>query len=156
MTELFRLCLKNVCKIDIEKYCIKKPTSIRPDYLDIDRVKTMDKGFYDRINLLYSGEFKGGYISSELLCRLICHFSTDKNLTDMIKTLNEIDGKTVRHIAAHTLTAITDEWIRKRAGYSSAAIVEMIKDVAFISHINIKKELWGAYDDMNEMIKKAL
>lgn len=156
MTELFRLCLKNVCKIDIEQYCIKKSTSMRPDFLDIEKVKKFDINFYNLLNKLYDGSFKSGYISSELLCRLICHYSKDSDLINKIKILNDIDGKTVRHIAAHTLTAITDEWITKRAGFSSAQILEMIKDIVFISHINNKQELWNSYDDMNEMIKKAL
>lgn len=156
MTELFRLCLKNVCNVDIEKYCKKKQTSIRPDFLDIESVKKIDVDFYNLLNQLYNGLFNSTYISSELLCRLICHYSKDNNLTEKIKILNDIDGKSVRHIAAHTLTAITDEWLEEQAGYSSEQILDMIKDVVFISHINNKKELWNSYDDMNEMIKKAL
>lgn len=154
MTELFRLCLKNVCNIDIEKYCVKKSTSIRPDFLNIERVKTEDINFYDILNQLYNGEFKSGFISSELLCRLICKYSNNKGLTDKIEALNNIDGKTVRHIAAHTLTSITDSWIKSQAECSSEDILKMIKDVAFIANINNKKELWNSYDDMNEIIKK--
>lgn len=155
MTELFRLCLKNACGIDIERYCVKKGSSMRPDYLKAEKLEEQNPRILDVLDARYR-EFKDGFISSEILSCLIERYCDNEELVEIVKVLNKIDGESVRHIAAHAIATITDEWIKKQSGYYCHEILNMMKKVAFISCINNKKEIWDSYDEMNEMIKREL
>jgi hypothetical protein len=72
----------------------------------------------------------------------------------LVDELNAIDGDQIRHIAAHTLTVITDEYVKKQTGYYCHEIIKRIKKMLSLSGINVSDESWLAYEKMNAAIKE--
>jgi hypothetical protein len=87
---------------------------------------------------------------------IIKAYKTDnKHLIDLIDNLNKIDGDKIRNIAAHTLTAITNDFVKNQTGYNCGEIINLIKKVLPESGIFVSEEYWLAYENMNAMIKKS-
>ncbi len=129
VTELFRVCLKNKCGVDIRQYCVYRGNDIEKNYLKRsilekeapDILEILDRAFAPR-------DFTDTYISSanmSVIIKALC--AGDDELTGLVDKLNAIDGEQVRHIAAHTLTAITDEYVKKQTGYYCREIIILIK-----------------------------
>jgi hypothetical protein len=62
----------------------------------------------------------------------------------------------VRNVAAHEIVSVTDEWFRKRAGKSAQEIFADIRYLIVKAGINIKREQWNSYDQMNDQIEHLL
>ena len=87
---------------------------------------------------------------------IIKSFCANKQeIIDNVEKLREIEEK-IRNIAAHEIVSITDDIIRKKTGCNSDDIMERIKKCFAYTGINIKKEYWNSYRDMNEKIIRKL
>lgn len=50
------------------------------------------------------------------------------------------------------MISVTDISIRKETGFTGEQIMEMIKKAFIYAGMNIKKECWDSYDQMNEVL----
>ena len=76
-------------------------------------------------------------------------------IAQRIKELAEIENK-VRNLAAHTIVAVTPEWIKERTGKNIDEIMWLLRYICEKVKINLKKEIWNSYDNMNSNIISEL
>ena len=72
-----------------------------------------------------------------------------------METLHDVE-QNVRNFAAHEIVSVTEEWIEKRTGMKAKDIMELLKSITVQSGINVKKEYWNSYDNMNTVIKNNI
>jgi CRISPR type III-A/MTUBE-associated protein Csm6 len=157
VTELFIVCLKNKCKIEIEKYCEAKAYNREKNYL---RRKTLEDKAPHILKILddyYATKgFSDSYLSSANMSIIIKGLNAENTyLSGLVDKLNQIDGERIRHIAAHTLTSITDDYVQKQTGYYCREIINLIKKMLPESGVFVNEESWLAYEKMNDAIKES-
>ena len=68
-----------------------------------------------------------------------------------VENLRSVESN-LRNLAAHQMISVTDISIRKETGFTGEQIMEMIKKAFIYAGMNIKKECWDSYDQMNEVL----
>ena len=68
-----------------------------------------------------------------------------------VENLRSVESN-LRNLAAHQMISVTDISIRKETGFTGEQIMEMIKKSFIYAGMNIKKECWDSYDQMNEVL----
>jgi len=104
--------------------------------------------------------FRYGDVYSSQLCILLIELGQDVNCKKTVENLRSVESK-LRNLAAHQMISVTDISIRKETGFTGGQIMEMITFQFFINKpekafiyagMNIKKECWDSYDQMNEVL----
>lgn len=147
---LFEDILKNQLHIDIEPF-------VRTDRKNVRRwsFKTEKEELFQALSSKYSDGFTGnnGPIYSDHLATLIEYYGTATNLklVETVKSIREIE-LSIRNRAAHTITSVTDETIKRETGYCSEEIMNRIRKLFKYSSLPVKEIYWDSYDQMNEYI----
>ena len=94
-------------------------------------------------------------VYSSQLAVLIQNCAENHEVVDIVTELRNVEAK-LRNTAAHEIVSITDEIIKKKLGYSGKHIMDMIKKAFIYADFNVKKENWDSYDEMNEVIIRAM
>lgn len=145
IVDMLELILKTELKITVDDYC-KTSTGIRRwDRNKLDGtpvLKALEKEFK-------SFDYKNVY--SVHLVSIINELSTKPELKMLVQELRLVE-ENIRNLAAHEIVSITDETIKSRTGFTSKGILDRIKQCLVYGGINIKKECWNSYDDMNVLI----
>jgi len=114
----------------------------------------------DVLNTFFNGQFKFGPVYSAQLIVLIEHYASkaENKSTDLISLVNALRDveQNLRNKVAHQIISVTDESIKKETGFTGKQIIDMIKKTFKFAGINISKEYWTSYDDMNNKILKAM
>lgn len=76
-------------------------------------------------------------------------------MTASIESIRKVE-KNVRNLAAHEIVSITDGRVKEMCGLDTQEIMEKLKQITEKSGMQIKKEYWNSYDEMNQMIKENL
>lgn len=149
--ELCKMVVRKRCGIDLEKvtYVSKTTGAFRWK----NNLQNIDKKLYDFFIESY-GKYRGGYVVSDQLTKMICKFDTDPACK---KAFDEFRGieEAVRNIAAHNLVSITDDWIKSKCGCNINQIVKKLKSLVVISGIKVTSDSWDSYAAMNTLIKEA-
>lgn len=95
--------------------------------------------------------FRYGDVYSSQLCILLIELGQDVNCKKTVENLRSVESK-LRNLAAHQMISVTDISIRKETGFTGGQIMEMIKKAFLYAGMNIKKECWDSYDQMNEVL----
>ena len=66
-----------------------------------------------------------------------------------MKVLRDTE-QNARNLAAHTIVAVDDKWIKAKVGYDSAHILEAVKLLA--GKWLTASPAWNSYDKMNETL----
>ena len=90
-------------------------------------------------------------VSSFQLCILLKELGQDINCKKTVENLRSVESN-LRNLAAHQMISVTDISIRKETGFTGEQIMEMIKKAFIYAGMNIKKECWDSYDQMNEVL----
>lgn len=112
-------------------------------------LKILEEQYADR------GGFSFGNVNSDSLRAIIIGKSEDQKLKQLANELRDVESK-VRNIAAHEIVSITDAMIAERTGFTSLQIFEKIRSVFAYTNVNVKKEDWASYDDLNREICEAM
>lgn len=97
----------------------------------------------------YGSEFKFGFVNSDTLLVLIEHYcGYGSDVFQSANRLREVE-KTIRNIAAHEISIITDERIKQVTKYTSDEIIADIKDLFGYAGISMSKVSWDSYELMN-------
>lgn len=82
---------------------------------------------------------------------LIERFTDNADLKKLVNDIREVEEK-IRNDAAHDMISVTDKTVCAKTGYTSAQIMKMIHSAFNYTGINVKKEYWNSYDDMNRLL----
>ena len=145
IVDLFELILRKQFRIEINDYCSMRDNNRRWDEYkmtgtEVDRILNAD--FFN---------FKYGFVYSVHLKALILHYSQNQRLSELAEDLRHIE-ENIRNIAAHEIVSITEETIKQQTGFTASQIMEKIKGLFDFTGMNIKREYWNSYDEMNRMI----
>ncbi len=119
----------------------------------------------DILNSSYKGEFKDKPLSSEYLFHLLLPQKKNNSILckniepsiglDTISMLKRVEKK-ARNYAAHTLVAVSDDWIYDRVGCRSDEIIKALRNVADATILKDYNVDWESYDKMNITIKEKV
>lgn len=168
LTDLFEICLKEVYKVDIRKYCenrIKKINgkNISVPFLVKSKLPREVQILYDR-RFTRESNLSGGFRDSELSSTNILPYieyeaskDDDKTLYNCANLLREFEMK-FRNIAAHQITSVSDESIKKEMNISSKKLVDTLKQLFKIAYGRNYGKLidWNSYDNVNQQIIEKL
>lgn len=153
LADLFKLTLKKQCGLNISSY-----TSTSEEGKESwSQKKLVGTNVLSILEDAYQSHwgFQYGYVKSDHLLKLFCGLSDDDTLKSLMTDLHSVEEK-IRNIAAHQIASITEEKIRKMTGFTPNQIMEKIKRLFSYTSINVKKEDWNSYDELNEQIFKAM
>lgn len=152
LVDLFERVLLKQCNVDIDDYTyIDKNTKSRK--WDINR-KMQGSKILEILNEKYNS-FRGGNIYSDHLREIIIAMSDNVRLKEIVDDLRNIEID-IRNIAAHEIVSINREVIEERIKTSPEKIMELIRQLFTYTDINVKKEYWDSYDDMNNIILERI
>lgn len=147
IVDIYKLILKHEFKIDISRY-----TSVDSHNILRWSEKGLQNSKIEKVLFKRWPNFKKNTpVAAVHLLEIILCESNNKKLNNSVQSLREVEEK-VRNIAAHQIVSISDESIKKFTGYSSDEVMEKIKQCFLYTGLNIKKEYWNAYDEMNDSI----
>ena len=149
IVDLFELILKKRCQIKIDNYC-EFHTRNGKKRREWSKKKLENTRVLEILNDRY-GKFDKKDIYSSHLETLIEGFERDDHVCRITKNVRSIEDN-IRNLAAHEIISVTEEAIKKLTGFSSSRIMEMIKELFEYAGLNIKKEYWDTYDEMNQII----
>ena len=69
----------------------------------------------------------------------------------VVGQLRAIEEK-IRNLAAHEIILVTDEEIKSKTGSTSLNVIRDLRKGFIYAGMNIKKEDWESYDEMNQVI----
>ena len=150
VVDLYECILKYKFNIDINDYCS----------INKKKVRRWDERKLQNTDILSSlktewNDFRFGDISSIALKAIIRCQSDDYVLIDRIDEMSNVEQK-VRNMAAHEIISITDEYIKDKTGTEAKGIMNLLKYLIGQAGINVEKEKWDSYNQMNEMMLKLL
>jgi len=147
IVELFELILKKQCKIDVNDYCYIDKKGLRK----WSQEKLNNTEILVALNDAFMGNFKYGDVYSVHIKSLIERFTDNADLKKLVNDIREVEEK-IRNDAAHDMISVTDKIVCVKTGYTSAQIMKMIHSAFNYTGINVKKEYWNSYDDMNRLL----
>ncbi|MDO5689055.1 MAG: hypothetical protein Q4G61_02255 [Tissierellia bacterium] len=105
------------------------------------------------MNLSISGRYSTIY--SRHLIDIVAGWVSDKKLVDKLRSLRDIESE-ARNIAAHEIVSVTDQWIKSKSKHTSEEILRLFKSTIKGLNLNIRAEIWDAYDTINKKIIQLL
>lgn len=150
IVDLFEIILKKQCNIDINMYT-KYINKVR----SWDKKKLEGTNLQIKMNRSYKGDFKYGPVYSDHLRVLIKAYSRDVYLSNLVDDLRCVEAK-IRNMAAHQIVSITEKKIEKETGFTGKRIMDKIISTFSYTGMNIEKKSWSSYDEMNQLILKAM
>lgn len=154
--DLLEAAADKACGESIDAFCRRFGEGKR--ILSIDRMSGSPLGerIYDILQEAFRGF--GGYRSSDLspaqLVPIIEAMSNDESLKKRVKDIRNAE-QNCRHMAAHEIVSVTEEWIKERCGLTPSDILAELNGIA--EYIGVKRsEITGSYEKMNELIKESL
>lgn len=150
--DLLELVLEQYCNIHIEQYYTTSGTVKKWNEKKLANTELLN---ILRERYKYGGGFKYGPVYSDALNGIIQKKCTDPVIAQRTEEIVRIEHK-IRNIAAHSIVSATPEWIKQRTGKSVEEILWMLKFLCEKTKINIRKENWESFNDMNQKIIQIL
>lgn len=151
------LCKREVqirCGVDLKSitYINKKTGALC--WKSEDEFKAIHPQIFDLFVNEY-GKYRGGYVASDALTKIIYKYEKSAECRKLFDEFRAIE-ENIRNIAAHNLVAITEDWISKKCGNKPDNIIKQLRTLVKVSGINISRDGWNSYKNMNELIKNKL
>ena len=151
IADLFELILKDTKNFIVDQYCFQNSRGVRK----WDQIKLSGTEAEDILMSRWE-DFHYGDVYSAQLVELIAGLNYgNADLIGTVTALREVEEK-IRNIAAHEIVSVTDSIIKAKTGYTSLQVINLLKKTFSYTKMNIKKEYWNTYDDMNEKICEQL
>ena len=145
IVDLMERILKTKAGIKIDDYC--KNTNRGREW---DKKKLAGTKVIAILQKMFVN-FQYGNISSEHLLGIIDDMVADASIKILAQELRHVEKK-IRNMAAHEMVSVTDKEIAAMTGFTAKVIMDKIKQSFAYGGINIKKEYWDSYDEMNQVI----
>ena len=94
-------------------------------------------------------------VQSVHLKDIILHYSDNQKLNELVSNLRSVEEK-IRNLAAHQIISVDEAKIKAETGFTGKQIMDDIKQLFMYTGINIKKEYWKSYGQLNEEICKKM
>lgn len=149
--EICKYALKNICKINILKYCSKDKRGVMK--LARQLLMDTDRQGEELLNILDSefSKYKNRSLSEkQMLTILYAKLDDDSELQLSLERLDSLRKK-IRNIASHQITCVREEDIIKKLGKSVDDYVNIIRIVLACLNFDTSK-YWDSYNLMNEKI----
>lgn len=150
VVDLLAEIMRKECGIKLEDCCLKD----KNDVLKWDKKKLDQQGLLKLLDSKYNG-LREGPVYAHNIAAIIENRCSDKELIKKVNEIVEVEKK-ARHVAAHEIVSVTDEWFRKRTQKNAREIFGRIKYLVVKAGIQAKEKEWNSYDQMNEQIKYYL
>lgn len=130
------------------------------DYNLLGKNSTIMKNeyFHDAIiKIKDRGESRAQMVNSNQLINVLEAYGFYTENIGASKDIDELRKveKAIRNEVAHTITFV-DEDKMKKIGLSTKDVLKTLKNLLRYGNININKEYWNSYDDLNEEIIKRM
>lgn len=146
IADVLELILKHEVEVNIDEYCYYTKDGVRR----WNEKKLKGTKVFDALTKnIPNFDFRNIY--SIHLVMIINELAKDANLKILVQELRSVE-ENVRNLAAHEIISVTEEVIVSKTKFTPKAIMEKIKQSFKYAGINIKKEYWNSYDDMNKAI----
>lgn len=156
MTDLYIKALEQFCSIDI-----KKATITNDGVMRWERVKSREE--QERINVKnrifpvldseYNNNFSYGIVYNIHLRKILDAMPYGSKEKGLIQSMGDIE-ESVRNIAAHQMVMFTSDDVLVRTRRTPEDIFAQLQELMLL--LNISKEVWDSYSDMNEVIIKSI
>lgn len=150
LVQLFSGVIKKQLNINIEDYI-----TVDKKYVERWNINKIENSELRECFISKYGELKETFFNSDGLLAIIEGKVQDIKLVNKCSTLRNIEVK-IRNSAAHTITAVTDEIIKKKTGHSAKNIIEIMFDVTRGTDLNFPRNFFESYDKMNDILIEAL
>ena len=151
LVDLYDQILKSYLNINLDDYCIKQGNSRIWDAqklkdTDVLSVLSRAKGYFTEKNVY------GSHLV-ELIKGLAGDSEVDKTLKTLVDQIRNVE-KEIRNTAAHQIVMLDDAEIKRKSGYDSKQIMDMIKSLFMYTSMAdlINEKTWKSYDEMNQKI----
>ena len=151
IVRLFILVLKNEAGIDVLKYCNVGNNFCSVKW-SLEKLESDDvgKSWLKLWKKHYKHELNGGYVNSESLCVLIKK-NCSSDVFACADRLRDVESE-IRNKAAHEISIITEDRIKKLTKRSSDEIISDIKLLFEFAGIKMTNDDWASYAQMNNCI----
>lgn len=151
IAKLFVFVLKYEAKIDVIKYCNVDRSAGSVEW-SLEKIQKDDvsKSWLKLWKEHYKHDFNAGYVNSESLWVLMKNKCSSESFA-CADRLRDVERR-IRNIAAHEISIITEERVKQMTKFSSDEIVNDIKLLFKFAGINMTKDAWNSYDQMNNYI----
>ena len=107
------------------------------------------------LNKEWDNKFSYGTVKSVHLKAIILHYSDNSKLNEVVENLRRVEEK-LRNMAAHQIVSVDEEIIQTETGFTGKQIMDNIKQLFLYTGMNVKKEYWNSYDELNDLIYKKM
>lgn len=90
-------------------------------------------------------------ISSNIILKIMEQKCTEQNVLKVMDNIRLVERE-VRNLAAHEIMGITEEWIKKRTGFTPEQIMEYIVELGVYVDVKLSKANRQIYDTMNDQL----
>ena len=151
IADMFEIVLKKQFNIEIHKYCFQMQTGVwnwNPKRLKNTELEEI-------LNKEWDNKFSYGTVKSVHLKAIILHYSDNSKLNEVVENLRRVEEK-LRNMAAHQIVSVDEEIIQTETGFTGKQIMDNIKQLFLYTGMNVKKEYWNSYDELNDLIYKKM
>lgn len=157
---MFSLCiyaLKKINGIDVYTYCTRRNNIW---YLSPDKIRTASDGagLLTYLDDSFGGTFRPHFLSEIQMLRILEYHDKGEQ-SPIIRDLQDLRSveENVRNHAAHQIVFLDDNEIKRRTGYTSSDILQLIKKIIKALGMKVSDDgYWNSYDDLNQKIDQLL
>lgn len=161
--DLFEKILKKQCGINLEEYCVKNldgSQNWNEEKLAKTEVgKRIMKALSEEAKEKKWGDFRfGSRVQSDHI-KVVVISELEKaekspQQADAIRVVGQLRAieEKIRNLAAHEIILVTDEEIKSKTGSTSLNVIRDLRKGFIYAGMNIKKEDWESYDEMNQVL----
>ncbi len=158
---LFKLFLKEVCSIEVEKWCKKVKSGLKliRESIDPDVLHFMDNFFKAKDK---QGEriFDSCMLTVSNMLPIILYYDSKKAISNVLKELKTLSDLVtyVRNVASHEIIGVDNAMLQDRMKGKKITfeeIMDIIRNV-FSYICSTEPHIWRSYNVMNEIIKERI
>ena len=159
VTDLFEILLREHCGVDIKPYVAVNSSGVR-----VWKLENLEKDTTGMsISQIFQQEYanKGGFrnncpLAADNLKPLLLAHLADDRLKEDIEYVRDIEGK-IRNMAAHEIVSIRDDNVSNYVN-KNVTIADIYYRLQHLTQaaLEIDRDKWNSYDEMNRLISEKL
>ena len=160
ITPLFAALLERIVEretgIEIRQYCYGRKGVNNTMFTKWDERKVeTNQIIRDVLTMDGKWELRSQVVTSAHLVEILKRLSNNTALKKLIEDIRMVE-ESVRNPAAHCITYMNEEVLKKETGYSAAKIFDMLKKFSFYAGIKVTEEDLQSYEQCNQKIISLL
>ena len=107
------------------------------------------------LNHSFNNHFSYDVVYSVHIVKLIEEFCQKQEIIDLMDSLRKVESN-IRNIVAHQMVSVSQQTIIHVTGHTTDDCIAMIKKAFQYARINVRREYWNTYENMNMEIIQRL